>query len=403
MGFPAHGPRYDETFPDADRAGNRSASPVRISAQIRQRRETVRDRQDRARHVCRAIRRCRNFAEGRPGPCDADHRAGAGTFCGGDRPTLAARNVGRRVGRGRRRDVAIPPEGVRAAAGGGGGIWASASCARSSCDGSGCCKRRGRPRPDWRAQLLRRHPAAGLPEPQLLSSSLARSRHRPGSQRTDRALRRVRRPIAAGCLSRRRRAQQSLGNRACAAAGNDRRPRADFVYDVAVVGAGPGGPRHRRLRDLRGAFRRRSRRARVRRPGRRQRAHRELFRISHRHHGPGADGSRLRPGAEVRRRNDDPLGRAERSTARAKTGLWRSRSKAARRSEPEPSSSRAAQDIATRPSPTLPVFEGRGVWYWASPIRSQALRRRGSHSGRRRQFRGPGRGFSFVSCGQRSG
>ena len=48
----------------------------------------------------------------------------------------------------------------------------------------------------------------------------------------------------------------------------------------------------------------------------------------------------------------------------------------------------------------LAVFEGRGVWYWASPIEAQAVRRPGCRAGRRRQFRGPGRGVPLRPCAQ---
>jgi hypothetical protein len=78
------------------------------------------------------------------------------------------------------------------------------------------------------------------------------------------------------------------------------------IYDVAIVGAGPGGARGGRLRRVRGPLRHRVRLPRVRRPGRRVVAHRELSRLSDRHHRQGAHGARVQPGAEVRRRDGDP-------------------------------------------------------------------------------------------------
>ena len=42
----------------------------------------------------------------------------------------------------------------------------------------------------------------------------------------------------------------------------------------------------------------------------------------------------------------------------------------------------------------LASFEGRGVWYWASPIEARLCARAGGRAGRRRQFRRAGRGVS---------
>ena len=57
-----------------------------------------------------------------------------------------------------------------------------------------------------------------------------------------------------------------------------------------------------------------------------------------------------------------------------------------------PSWSRAARATAGRRSPNLAAFEGRGVWYWASPIEASSARGEEVIAGRRRQLGGPGRG-----------
>ena len=130
-------------------------------------------------------------------------------------------------------------------------------------------------------------------------------------------------------------------------------------------------PFDRGLCGLRGSFRRRSRCARVRRPGRRQRAHRELFRVSDRDFGTGADRPRLHPGAEVWRRNDDSRRRQD---ARLLAREWGVRAR--RRGRRTHSGARSWWSPAARRyrRPTiddLADFEGRGVWYWASPIEAR--------------------------------
>ena len=100
------------------------------------------------------------------------------------------------------------------------------------------------------------------------------------------------------------------------------------LYDVAVVGAGPGRARHRRLRRVRGPLGAGARPARHRRPGRRIGPHRELPGIPHRHLGPGPGRTRLYPGAEVRHRARHPtrsraarLRRSRRSAAPASSAV----------------------------------------------------------------------------------
>ena len=67
-----------------------------------------------------------------------------------------------------------------------------------------------------------------------------------------------------------------------------------------------GRPRRGGLRGVRRPVGDRARLPRLRRPGGRVGADRELSRLSDRHQRHGADGARLQPGAEVRRRDGDP-------------------------------------------------------------------------------------------------
>ena len=48
----------------------------------------------------------------------------------------------------------------------------------------------------------------------------------------------------------------------------------------------------------------------------------------------------------------------------------------------------------------LDAFEGRGVWYWASPIEAKLCAESGGRAGRRRQLRRTGRGVSVQPCAQ---
>ena len=75
------------------------------------------------------------------------------------------------------------------------------------------------------------------------------------------------------------------------------------VYDTAIVGAGPGRAGGGGLCRLGRAFDPGAGLPQLRRPGGRLVAHRELPGLSHRHLRPGADGARLQPGAEIRRRD----------------------------------------------------------------------------------------------------
>ena len=136
----------------------------------------------------------------------------------------------------------------------------------------------------------------------------------------------------------------------------------------------PGRARHRGLRRLRGPLGAGARPARVRRPGGRLGADRELPGLPDRHLRQGAGRPRLQPGAEVRRRDRDP--------ARGRAARLRRRRAAARRSAaPELTDGRAVRArtvvVASgaryrRPDiPNLADFEGAGVSYWASPVEAK--------------------------------
>ena len=110
---------------------------------------------------------------------------------------------------------------------------------------------------------------------------------------------------------------------------------------------------------------------RVRRAGGSLGADRELPRLPDRHFGHGADGPRLQPGAEVRRRDGHPRrGREARMRCRHRPQAleprqWRARSAPAR------SCSRPAPATAASTSPTSSEFEGSSIHYWASPLEAK--------------------------------
>ena len=80
----------------------------------------------------------------------------------------------------------------------------------------------------------------------------------------------------------------------------------DRLFDVAVIGAGPAGLATAVYAASEGPRRAGARLPRVRRPGGSLGADRELPRLPDRYLGPRADGPRVQPGAEVRRRDGDP-------------------------------------------------------------------------------------------------
>ena len=127
------------------------------------------------------------------------------------------------------------------------------------------------------------------------------------AQGADRAL--PRRPPAS-CRSCSARAASCCAIRARsssrAASGWSGRSIPNKLYDVAIVGAGPAGLATAVYAASEGLLGAGARLPRLRRPGRRLGADRELSRLSDRHHRHGADGARLQPGAEIRRRDGDP-------------------------------------------------------------------------------------------------
>ncbi len=144
----------------------------------------------------------------------------------------------------------------------------------------------------------------------------------------------------------------------------------DKLYDVAVVGCGPGGTFDRGLCGLRGSVRGGAGTADVWRPGRRQRPYRKLFRLPDRHIGHGAGQPRLRAGAEIRRR--------DRHAGRDHAARLHDARTAHSRSIPAKARIRARCVVIASGAryrrlavDNLAEYEGRGVWYWASPIEAR--------------------------------
>ena len=113
--------------------------------------------------------------------------------------------------------------------------------------------------------------------------------------------------------------------------------------------------------------------------------------------GQALAGRAYRAGAEVRRRDGDPgRGRAARLHAGARplrARLRRPHGAGAHGGGRE----RRALPAAGSAQPGR--FEGRGVWYWASPIEAKHVPERGSRAGRRRQL---GRAGGGVPVGDMS-
>ena len=134
----------------------------------------------------------------------------------------------------------------------------------------------------------------------------------------------------------------------------------------------PCGSGHRRIRRVRRPLGDRLRPARIRRTGRRQRAHRKLSRLPDWHFGPGARRPSFRPGAEIRRRFRHPeskspeLDCAERPLALVFGDDGRVQAKAV---VVAAGARYRRLDIGN-----VKEFEGRGVWYWASPIEARMCR-----------------------------
>ena len=133
----------------------------------------------------------------------------------------------------------------------------------------------------------------------------------------------------------------------------------------------PGRPGSRgRLCGLRRAFGAGARLPRVRRPGRRLGADRELSGLPDRHQRHGADGPRLQPGPEVRGRDGDP-GRghvalaAARPTRAVRARRW-STTRAVRARAVVIACGARYRRLDGRGTSTQ--FEGSSVHYWASPL-----------------------------------
>ena len=158
-----------------------------------------------------------------------------------------------------------------------------------------------------------------------------------------------------------------------------------------VVGAGPAGLRHGGLRRLRGPVRDRLRCARVRRPGRRRaRASRTISASP-----TGISGQALAGRAFVQAQKFgaeivDPESESSRldCDAHAPCAVELADGRRARARTVVVACGRALPPAAR--SRISRTFEGRGVWYWASPDRGAAVPTAGGRAGRRRQFRGPG-------------
>ena len=177
------------------------------------------------------------------------------------------------------------------------------------------------------------------------------------------------------------------------------------VYDVAVVGAGPGGPRDRGLCRVGRPLGPGARLPRVRRPGRRLGADRELSRLSDRHLRHGADGARLQPGAEVRRRDARSPTRPSASRSRTATGQAPFVLKLANDERVRARSVVIASGARYR---RLEVDEPRRLRSRERALlglaaRGEAVRRPGGRAGRRRQFGGPGRRSTWRARSPRSG
>ena len=176
------------------------------------------------------------------------------------------------------------------------------------------------------------------------------------------------------------------------------------LFDVAVVGAGPAGLAtavyaaseglHVVVLDCRSFGGQAGASARIE----------NYLGFPDRHLRPGARRPRLRPGAEIRRRDHDSgAGR------RARLQQGRTRRRAVVDAQPTgagcgrgPSSSPAARAIAGPRCRASSEFEGRGVWYWASALEAKMCARRRSGAGRRRQLGRAGRRVPGAASRPRS-
>ncbi len=187
MSFPAHGPRYDQTFPTLT---TREIDRLRRFGTLR-----------------KYAAGEKLFETGQPGPGMFVVLSGTVAITGRDglghvTPVVEQgagqflAEIGQLSNRAALVDATaeddvetllIPPEGVRsllvAEADLGERIMRAFILRRANLIQAGAS---GGPDADWRCNVLGRHPAAGLPQPKRLSLSSARSRQRPRSQRADR-------------------------------------------------------------------------------------------------------------------------------------------------------------------------------------------------------------------------
>ena len=305
--------RGDQMFPTLDAGRDRPHAPLRRGAPLRGRRSPVPCRPGRARRLGRAGRRGRDHAARRSRPGAADRHASAGRVHGRARPALgAARAWSMRLRASRVEVLVIPPDRLRALlvaeAELGERIMRALILRRVGLLETGA----GGPvivgRPDSGdvlrlAGFLRRngHPHLRLdPDTDAEAKALIERFHvDPGEL-----------PIVLCPGGQLLRNPSEVELARCIGLVGPIDP--DRVYDVAVVGAGPAGLATAVYAASEGLSVRRARLPLVRRPGRRLGADRELPRLSDRHHRHGADGARLQPGAEIRRRDGDP-GRGRRA------------------------------------------------------------------------------------------
>ena len=146
--------------------------------------------------------------------------------------------------------------------------------------------------------------------------------------------------------------------------------RANFVYDVAVVGAGPAGLSTAVYACSEGLSVAVLDARALRRAGRGERPDRKLLWLSDRDKRPGADCARLHSGAEIRRRRHDP-GRGQDARLLARERRVRPRSRRRR----------------THSGPDGRGRERRKISSSGSSPRSPASRAAGSGTGRRRSRR----------------
>ena len=234
-----------------------------------------------------------------------------------------------------------------------------------------------------------------IPRAERTSAPSARSRHRRERPDTHRGLPRRHLGAADRALPERPHAAESERGRARRLP----RPRPCHRSDQGVRRRdrrrGTGGARRGGLRRIGRSVRHRARLPRVRRPGGRVGADRELPRLSDRNQRDGLDGPRLQPGAEVRRRDGDPgRGGAPRAQRRRR---WRALPGVAR--ERRTGQGPCGRDRQRRQVSPPRGRESRGLRRGGRALLGfapggQAVRRTGGGAGRCGQLRWPGGGVS---------